>query len=130
MRLDSSVNTLITSKANTDLPSFSLNIQPGWQNSKINFIKLFISFPVGKIAKKNSLKDCVFSKIHFYRLLFRRFCPLAYIKIQYNVNIFIGKSRYSALYSKSVDMYVSLLDSVFLVTSSKKLLKMDCKPYR
>jgi len=90
MRLDSSVNTLITSKANTDLPSFSLNIQPGWQNSKINFIKLFISFPVGKIAKKNSLKDCVFvnsalkmfllirhsnycailSKIHFYRLLF------------------------------------------------------------
>jgi len=60
MRLDSSVNTLITSKANTDLPSFSLNIQPGWQNSKINFIKLFISFPVGKIAKKNSLKDCIF----------------------------------------------------------------------
>jgi len=43
-------------------------------------------FPVGKIAKKNSLKECVFllirhsakysailSKIHFYRLLFGDF---------------------------------------------------------
>jgi len=37
------------------------------------------SLPVGKIAKE---EECVFvnmlSKIHSYRLLFRRFCPLGF----------------------------------------------------
>jgi len=46
-----------------------------------------IDFPLSKIGKKNSLKECVFVnsalkiqchvvKIHSYTLLFRRFCPL------------------------------------------------------
>jgi len=39
---------------------------------------------VGKIAKKYSLKECVMlSKIHSYRLLFRRFRPLGYLISRY-----------------------------------------------
>jgi len=41
-------------------------------------------FPVGKIAKKSSLKkhskySAMLSKIHSFRLPFRRFCPLNFI---------------------------------------------------